>query len=325
MTNKRADYHLRPHKAVDRNLFIESLIRLRNNYDFCNYQYIGFGSYEFEDFKLIYRSLGIDDLHSIEMNTNVFKRQGFNKPYSFIQLHNTTCGSFFDEIFDNSKHSIIWADFSLANDKYSQCLDISNICGKVQAGDIIRFTLNAQPSSMDNIPSETPIPKEEKCLHRYEFIKDELKEYFPIDSSPNDMEATSYPKFLLKAIKRAMYKDLDPDLVPCPICSYAYADNMQMITFTAIMCSTSELNETIEELKKLYNNWEQYITINSWDEVIFIKLPPLTIHEQLEICQLAKKDGNYKDIEEKIGLSQTDIERYLKFSRYYPNYQPVSI
>jgi len=59
----------------------------------------------------------------------------FNKPYSCIRLFNKTCGEYFDEDFDGTKPSIVWADFSEANKKHSQCQDIANICSKMQKGD----------------------------------------------------------------------------------------------------------------------------------------------------------------------------------------------
>lgn len=323
-------YHLRPNKAVDRNLFIESLLRLRNVIDLSEYRYIGFGSYEFDEFKLVYRNLGIEDLHSIEKDSDIFHRQEFNKPYSCISLFNKTCGDYFDEDFDESKKSIIWADFSAANEKYAQCQDIANICSKIRENDILRITFNAQPTSIP-IRGKRPeeVPTDDRKKLRFETLKESLYEYFPDGEGfcEDDITQSRFPLFLLKTIKKAVYKDLDVDLSPCPICSYVYSDHMQMMTVTIFICSADkeERKRSVQTLKNAYKGWEDYITLDKWDAFVRINLPPLTVHEQLEIGQYEKTMEGIKKIEEDMGIKEDELRRYLQFARYYPNYQPVII
>lgn len=323
-------YHLRPNKAVDRNLFIECLLRLRNVIELSEYRYIGFGSYEFDEFKLVYRNLGIEDLHSIEKDPDVFRRQNFNKPYSCISLFNETCGNYFDEDFDESKKSIIWADFSVANEKYAQCQDIANICSKIRETDILRITFNAQPTSipMHGKRVDEVRPEDRKKL-RFEALKEDLADYFPDgeDVCEDDITQYRYPLFLLKTIRRAVYKDLDVSLSPCPICSYVYSDHMQMMTVTIYMCSSDKekRKKTVQKLENAYKGWESYVNLDKWDDLIKINLPPLTVHEQLEIGQYEKNMDGIKKIEEEMGIKEDELRRYLQFARYYPNFQPVII
>lgn len=318
-------YHLRPNKAVDRNLFVECLVKLEKILDLSHYRYIGFGSYEFDEFKLVYRSLGIQDLHSIEMNSDVFKRQSFNKPYSCIELFNKTCETYFDEDYDENKHSIIWMDFSEANNKYAQCQDISNICGKIQEGDILRITLNANSSGIptgDVPPADIPGPDRKE---RFKWLKENLREYFPEIASENDITEKQYPLFLLRVIKKAVYQDMSSDLFACPICNYVYSDGTQMMTFTIYIGASNKREKVLEELQRVYNGWKEYVRINVWDNPIKIDLPLLTVHEQLEIRQYEPNADNIKQIEERMGIKEEDINKYLLFARYYPNYQPVII
>ena len=319
-------YHLRPNKAVDRNLFVEGLVHLGKMVNISEYRYIGFGSYEFDEFKKIYRTLGIEDLHSIEMDSDVFKRQKFNKPYSCIQLFNKTCGEYFDENYDGAKHSIVWADFSEANKKYSQCQDIANICSKMQEGDILRITFNANPTGISTGGKQAnDVPAEERKKLRYNALKAELSEFFPDGFCENDITRNKYPLLLLRAIKKAVYQDLDIDLSPCPICCYVYSDNTQMMTVTILMCPTKDREKTINRLKSIFKGWESYVNIDEWDNPIKIDLPPLTVHEQLEIGQYEKNEAGTKKIEEEMGIKSEELKRYLLFARYYPNYQPVII
>ena len=319
-------YHLRPNKAVDRNLFVESLVKLEKEFDLSDYRYIGFGSYEFDEFKLVYRTLGIENLHSIEMNSDVFKRQAFNKPYSCIKLFNKTCGTYFDEDYDENQHSIIWADFSEANNKDSQCKDIANICGKIRENDIIRITFNANPSGIptgDKPSSE--IPENERKKARYNWLKEHLGEYFPRDSSENDITKEQYPIFLMKVMKLAIYKDLDKDLFACPICNYVYSDNTQMMTLTLIIGLSDKKEELLTKLGNAYKGWESYVNLNRWDMPIRIDLPPLTVHEQLEIRQYQNDAEAMRSIEDKMGIKEDEVRKYLLYARYYPNYQPIII
>ena len=319
-------YHLRPNKAVDRNLFVEALVRLGKKIDIPTYRYIGFGSYEFDEFKLIYKTLGIEDLHSIEMDSAVFHRQQFNRPYSCIQLFNKTFGEYIDEDYDGTRHSIIWADFSEASKKHSQCQDIANICSKMQRGDILRITFNAQPSSISTggkPVSEVP-PEESKKL-RFNTLKEDLNEFFPDGVSEEDLTQSRLPLLLLKTIKKAIYLDLDVELSPCPLCCYVYSDQMQMMTVTLLMCSANERESDVSSIKDSFKGWEDYIHVDEWDNPIIINLPPLTVHEQLEIGQYEKNEEGARKIEVKMGIKPDEVKRYLLYCRYYPNYQPVII
>lgn len=47
-------YHLRPNKSIDRNLFVQTLIGLTSVFPVADYWYTGFGSYMFDDFKILH-------------------------------------------------------------------------------------------------------------------------------------------------------------------------------------------------------------------------------------------------------------------------------
>lgn len=319
-------YHLRPNKSVDRNLFVESLVKLERILDLSNYRYIGFGSYEFDEFKLVYKALGIEDLHSIEMDSDVFLRQSFNKPYSFIKIFNKKCGDYFDEDYEDDKQSIIWLDFSEANNKNEQCQDITNICSKVSAFDILRITFNANASGIPlGNAGAVAVTSDEKKIARFDWVKNNLSEFIPDDITCEDVTTKRYPGLLLKIIKKAVYKNLSPDLFACPINSFIYSDNTLMMTLTIIFGPLSEKDGVLSNLKRAFNGWEQYVNINSWDKQITIDLPPLTVHEQLELRQYSTDAEAINQIEEKMGIKEDEIKRYLLFARYYPNYQPVLI
>ena len=64
-------YHLRPNKYVDRCLFVAALDRLNTKIQLKEYRYIGFGSFMFEDFKLLHDRLNINSRISLEADPTV--------------------------------------------------------------------------------------------------------------------------------------------------------------------------------------------------------------------------------------------------------------
>lgn len=321
-------YHLRPHKAVDRNLFCEALIHIGKMEDLSKYRYIGFGSYEFDEYKLLYRMLGLEDMHSIEKDSNIYARQQFNKPYPGIQLFNKDCSAYFDENYDETKQSIVWLDFSDAHDKVSQCDDIAYVCGKLAEKDILRITLNAQPSSI-KIPDnqDRDICAEEKSRLRYDELKRTLAKYFPDDATPGDVTQDRFPYLLARIVRNAAYADLDEKLAPIPLCMYSYTDGQQMMTVTLILGRSDEGSKTkeLEELRKAFSDWQDYSCVGGWEQIIKIDLPPLTVHEQLELRQTPRTEEELKKVSIRTGIRPEDIQKYYKYVRYYPNFQPVTI
>ena len=328
-------YHLRPHKAVDRNLFCETLRHLSRIDDISRYRYVGFGSYEFDDFKMMYRNFGIEDMHSIEKELGIFVRQEFNKPYDFIKLYNKDCGTYIDESFDETQKCIFWLDFSNANDKESQCEDIVNLFSKVSEGNIIRITLNAHANNIES----NRIDAETVCDNRGSFNSSDLNtakrqkrlgalrksigDYLPDGVVLEDVESSRYPYLLMKVIRRAAYKGLSDELSICPICAYTYADGQRMLTVTLRVIDRYDRGVQIDKIKGIFSDWSEFVGIGDWEKIVPVELPPLTLHEQLELSQGIKTE--IAETSMKTGIKKEDIEKFYKFLRYYPNYQPVII
>ena len=81
-------YHLRPNKYVDRCLFVNVLERLNSQVKLQKHRYIGFGSYLFDDFKLLHDRLNIGTMISLESDSTIFNRAKFNAPYKCISVIN---------------------------------------------------------------------------------------------------------------------------------------------------------------------------------------------------------------------------------------------
>ena len=75
MSGASLPYHLRPHKSVDRRLFLDLLMRLERWRPLVDYAYISMGAYPLEDHKLVHRHLGIDKLIAFDNDEKIVARQ----------------------------------------------------------------------------------------------------------------------------------------------------------------------------------------------------------------------------------------------------------
>lgn len=140
-------YHVRPNKFIDRHLFVQTLSCLRKVYPISEYQYVGFGSFLFDDFKILHDQLGISDMISLESDATIKKRAEFNKPYKCISiLHRTSTDYISNTLLE--KPIIFWLDYTDPSQIGSQFADFCTLVGKMKAGDVVRVTLNANPSSL---------------------------------------------------------------------------------------------------------------------------------------------------------------------------------
>src|SRR5215831_9133797 len=79
-------YEVRPSKAVTRLIFVDLLRRLTPIGKPEDYQYVGFGALEFIDFDLVHRVVGVNDMVSIEADSNSIARYEWNRPFNSITL-----------------------------------------------------------------------------------------------------------------------------------------------------------------------------------------------------------------------------------------------
>src|SRR5271163_4037347 len=77
-------YWYRPAKRIQRYMMLDAFQQLRAIASPAHYQYVGFGGWEFVDFQLVRRRLGIPRMISIEKDSFRRKRYQFNRPFQDI-------------------------------------------------------------------------------------------------------------------------------------------------------------------------------------------------------------------------------------------------
>lgn len=143
----RPVYAQRPSKDVTRRIFVEMLRRVAPIADPKDYQYVGFGALEFLDFDLVHRALGIDDMYSIEMNTDLSRYEA-NKPYRCIEMVAGRSSAALTRI-KWRKLSIVWLDYesTLSDEVFS---DLEYLASTLIPGSVLAVTLNADPGRLSD-------------------------------------------------------------------------------------------------------------------------------------------------------------------------------
>lgn len=323
---KQPFYHLRPNKSIDRSLFVQTLIGLSRELPISDYKYTGFGSYLFDDFKLLHDTLNISDMVSLEKDEIEFQRAVYNAPYGCISIKNIESTQYISDLsIEDGEHNIFWLDFVAPSELGTQLSDYSTLLNLLNSEDIVRITLNANPDSL----GKNDQPDQLQQL-RLQTLKERVPDsYIWPTISPNDVTTNNYPVTLLKILKAATIKCL-PDNPPyspnfmLPLFSSVYADGQQMVTFTGIVLDSHEKEAKI---KKALKNYQHNTFL--WDTPSRIEIPALSVREITELNKLLPNPDIRQQLIENFSFifSEKDgqaVDSYISYYKYYPNYHQVN-
>lgn len=319
-------YHLRPNKSIDRSLFVQTLIGLSRQLSIADYRYTGFGSYLFDDFKLLHETLNISKMVSLEKNPTEFRRAEFNLPYGCIDIKNVDSTEYLSDLMlDDSDHNIFWLDFVSPSELGTQLADYATLLNLLNPNDIVRITLNANPDSLGK--SDRP---DQIQTMRLQTLKQRVPDaYFPSSLTPEDMTRAKYPLALLQILKSITLQSLDdrPPYSPnfmLPLFSTVYADGQQMLTFTGIVLNKHEDEQGIKDALRGYPH-----NTFDWDAPCRIEIPPLSVRELTEINKLLPNPDIRQQLLDEFPFifSHKDgqaVDSYIAYYKYYPNYHQVN-
>lgn len=313
-------YHLRPNKYVDRCLFVNVLERLNSHIKLQNHRYIGFGSYLFDDFKLLHDRLNIRTMISLEADPAVYNRAKFNLPYSCIQVINQTSTDYISESDWGDQNSIVWLDYVSPRSLGQQFCDIASLSNTVLPYDIIRVTFNANADCLGSAANGLDA--------RFTKLKSRIGQYVPVDATAEDCIKEKYPILLLKCLHKMLsscFKENKYDKrFPFPLFSTIYQDGEHlMLTFTCVI-----LDDHTEE-EGIIDCFEDISYVNfQWDKPSLIKIPELTVKEMMEINTLLPSDDAEKQLLDKYSFLFEDradeAKSYTNFYKYYPSFHSIN-
>lgn len=309
---KNIDYRLRPAKHAERAMLLD----LYKNMRFApvrDYQYVGFGSVAFVDFRMVHRALGIDSLYSIE-GTNDFDEQTRfekNKPYESIDLRFGSSSAVLPEL-DFSRHSIVWLDYDNAA-RRSMATDLGTVATNAKSGTFVAITFtNLFPAKK---------AASEKALQH---LKDGFPEFVAHDAKAEMFQGKKYAEFVrttFSALLQTALSDADAGIrdpldkrTAFQVCFFKYRDGAPMATLGWLIVSERDLPQF--ELCDL----EALPFYRDGDRAFSIEIPKVT---PFEVREMERRLPSPEDSVDLTWIPLEERQQFARLYRYLPNFAPV--
>lgn len=305
------NFRLRPAKSIERKMMTELLQKAVHLRPYQEYQYVGFGSIFFTEFRMLHQEYGITDMVSIERVFEDEDRFEFNTPYSCIDLIMKDSKDALTDI-DWEKPTILWLD-------YETCLKESMIDNEFHV-----FFSEAPPGSFFFVTLNA-IPNTVSGLEENESRLDRLKKEVGADNVPDAVDdsdlfgkgkAEAYQKILTNVIDSYYLRPRNKGVAEedkitfQQLVNFEYEDDAKMMTFGGVIYSES-MRDSIEKA-----NFEELEFVEKGSDLFKIENPNLTLVEARSLDE-ALPD---KPICNEVPISDDKKEMYQKIYRYYPSF-----
>jgi len=312
----KINYRLRPAKAVERKIICDSLRCLSPFGELTTYRYVGFGSTYFSDFILFHKSLHIEDMISIEKDTNTKDRFEYNRPFGCIKIE---YGNSYDVLpmLEWSKKSIVWLDYDSPLEK-KILDDIDTLTTKLISGSVLIVTVSAEPER----PDKEGLSEKQILEFRENKLQERLtREKIPIDLKPLDLTGKKLAELYKRIIDNQLEQSLsnanstlskDEKLNYKQIFDFRYADGSRMLTVGWLFFE--QRYEELAKQCKFSNNFN----ITEVNKPYEIKIPNLTLKETQYLDSLMPT--NDCDAVNRIGIPLKDIKLYADLYKYFPSF-----
>lgn len=330
MTGSLLPYHLRPHKAVDRRLFIDLLARIERWRPLHDYVYLSMGAYPLEDHKLVHRILGLKRLIAFDYDDAVVARQKFNRPLQTCHCIKEKSGDVIrtlDDIlqrfnFSDASGLICWLDYTSPKKIGEQLQEFQALLDKSVIGDVVRVTVNAHPHELNEQQNVAPVPVEEKREKQFGTLKKRIGDFLPSTASAADMTPIGLARVLSEAFGAAALGALPVTggKVFRPLSIVRYADGQQMLSITGVVGSRADEGEMLSRLS--LDSWP--FASHSWSDIHQLVVPDLTVRERL-FLEREVTTRPAEEIIQSLGFEQAGeiaisdfIDSYKNYYRFYP-------
>jgi len=308
-------YGLRPGKNVERKMMVEVIKNLSHIYPLKDYQYIGFGSTYFTDFRLFHRRLGIENMISIEKVSQAEDRVRFNKPFDCIRLEFGRSDDKLPNVpWDHP--TILWLDYEGKLQSY-MFDDIEQFAAFAPPGSMLFVTVNAKPTPRKHLGGERD---------RLDELREQIGENnIPRGTSKNDLRkwglSDVYRNIILRKINEEMLPprnmEEESELEFRQLVNYRYNDGAKMMTVGGILY-TPEISEGFDAaFPDTAEDTNPELQKN--DEYYEIKTPKLTFEEMNQLDKSLPTDP----LENEVPVPETAKEDYADIYRYYPKYSEL--
>jgi hypothetical protein len=259
------------------------------------YLYVGLGHWQFVDFELMRREVGITDMLSIERNTHQKLRFEENVPFEEVRLE---FGEAYEHLQELSMDvpTIAWLDYTTAL-QTDVVRDLRLLADRLTAGSVVAATVNAHPGREDR---------------RLTTLRSQLGEdLVPGDVVEDDLDREGLPRvqqrILMEQVADAAATRSDP-LALRQFMALRYADKAPMLFWAALLDDgTDEIAAAYETMKRL----EQF---RDGADPLEVSVPVLSTREvtRLDVLLSRGEDPRLK------GLTPAECDAYAGLRRWYP-------
>lgn len=322
-SGKRIDYTLRPAKQITRKMLCEAFRRLRPFGPVHEYRYIGLGSYDFVDFALLHKQLGITDMFSIEDDCP--ERCEFNKPFGSIQVKPGRTTHVLPELLDPPRLTIAWLDYDGPLDD-DMLKDINAFCSVAPSGSMLVVTVNAH-----SVDTKGRHPKKNRKLR--EGLRWNLRR---LESNVGEARVSGidYADLadwgLAGVSQRIISNQIAATLVernaglPGPevtlynqLFNFHYRDGARMLAVGGLLSKQADSSKVAQ----CYFDELEFIARDH--DARLIGLPRLTLRERRYLDQ-ALPDDLPEDLDE-WQIPEEDVGWYREVYRYFPTYAEAEL
>lgn len=319
-SGEKINYSLRPAKNAERKMMAEYIKRIVTFEIPDEYEYIGFGSFYFADFKLFHKVLGIKKMTSLELPENIqkAKRFNFNKPYGFINIVFNTANDYFLPLEPAKR--IVWFDYD-GQLKKEIIDDIKITIPKLSPRSVFIISLNIDPQYYRYVDDSSG---EEEPLSLFKslesFMDCDLENDYGID--PKISSLSTLRKAIYNILYRAVEEAVDTHSLASmtfeQIFNFQYKDGATMLTLGFIF-----YDQTVDTKDSLDKFSDKLDYVNNKHMPYMIETPKLTLKE---IHKIDKIHGEceildpFRLIIDKYSIEHKLQKEYLKIQRFFPNF-----
>lgn len=328
---ERIDYQLRYNKHIERKIVFDTLARAKETVGVANYQYLGFGSMWFADFRLAHRMLGID--HMVSMEREPFaERARFNSPYHSIIVEPGDSTKTLEKI-EWTKPVIAWLDYDGALTT-SIAQDIRTVLSRCVKNSILIVTLNAARASY-RPKAEGSRTRLQTALGQVEYMLQPGVVSARFEPPPQtgkmhgDVKESEFPEFLAEAVlsymahtvnggggQRIAPGEQESSLSFVPLFNICHKDGVDMITVGGAVAESQDVRWREPGLGNQQTSSIQFPLHTRLD------LVPLTLKEKLVLdsclpepvaeafLSRAKAKG--------IKLDGSELKKYWRHYNHFP-------
>jgi hypothetical protein len=296
----KIDYSLRPAKSTERWMLLEALGRLAVFAPLVSYQYVGFGSPFFVDFRLIHRRLAVTKLISIEKELDRRSRFELNKPFDCIAMLWGESAEVLSEI-DWSVPTILWLDYDYKLNA-SILGDLDRVVDSTKHGDCLLVTVDADP----------PLG-----AAQVEEIEEGLGELGGGVGPPESLApwglARHFYELMASTVSRALRVRGD-GLEWVQLWHFHYRDSVRMLTFGGIFVDEAERGVVDEGTFD-----DMPFTVREGEDPFVILIPKLTLTEtgRIDTFMPDRTEEAVTDLG-MYDIHRDQVERYAAIYRHAP-------